>query len=239
MLEDASRFRRRLGNGDRARLDQYLNSVREVEKRLATARQWETRPKPKTTHSPPRDIADKKLVFKKFDLMLSTALLALESDSTRIVTLMVDAFATPVFQLHDNELSVSDYHNLSHHGQAPEKVRQLKDADRQQMGLLRKVLTNLRDKQDGNARLLDRTMVLYGSNMGDSNTHVNSNLPILLAGGGFTHGQHLAFSRENNTPLCNLFVSMLQRLGVEADRFGSSTGTLTGLREPREAVTDR
>ncbi len=239
LLEDASRFRRRLGNGDRARLDQYLNSVREVEKRLATARQWETRPKPKTTHSPPRDIPDKKLVFKKFDLMLSTALLALESDSTRIVTLMVDAFATPVFQLHDNELSVSDYHNLSHHGQAPEKVRQLKDADRQQMGLLRKVLTNLRDKQDGNARLLDRTMVLYGSNMGDSNTHVNTNLPILLAGGGFTHGQHLAFSRENNTPLCNLFVSMLQRLGVEADRFGSSTGTLTGLREPREAVTDR
>ena len=91
------------------------------------------------------------------------------------------------------------------------------------------VLQNLANKRDGDARLLDRTMVLYGSNMGDSNTHVNTNLPVLLAGGGFQHGRHLMFDREHNTPLCNLFVSMLQRMGVEAERFGSSTGTLTGL----------
>ena len=72
-------------------------------------------------------------------------------------------------------------------------------------------------------------MVLFGSNMGDANTHDNDNLPILLAGGGFKHGQHLAFKRDNNLPLSNLFVSLLQRLGVESDKFGSSTGTLTGL----------
>ncbi len=72
-------------------------------------------------------------------------------------------------------------------------------------------------------------MVLYGSNMGDANTHDNSNLPILLAGGGFKHGQHLAFDRVRNTPLSNLFVSMLQRLGDEAGVFGSSSGALTGL----------
>ena len=77
--------------------------------------------------------------------------------------------------------------------------------------------------------MLDSTMVLYGSNMGDSNSHDNTNLPILLAGGGFRHGQHVSYDRDDNTPLSNLFVSMLQRLDVEVDAFGSSTGTLTGL----------
>ena len=72
-------------------------------------------------------------------------------------------------------------------------------------------------------------MVLYGSNLGNASSHDTSNLPILLAGGGFAHGQHLAFDRKNNRPLANLYVSMLQRFGVEADRFGSSTGTLSGL----------
>ena len=140
LLQDAKRFRGRLGGQDKARLDQYFNSVREVESRLHSARQWEQRPKPPTELGPPADIRDQKLIFKKLDLMLSMARLALESDSTRIVTLMVDAFATPVFKLHENEDSVSDYHNLSHHGQAPEKLRQLEDADRQQMGVLRKLI---------------------------------------------------------------------------------------------------
>jgi hypothetical protein len=229
LLDDARQFSRRLGNDDKVRLDQYLTSVREIEQRLYMARQWELRPKPTTKHAPPEDIRDKKRFFEKFDLMLSMAQLALESDSTRIVTLMVDAFATPVFKLHKNQNTTTDYHNLSHHGQAAEKVRQLEDADRQQMALLRKVIKNLANKQEGDLRLLDHTMVLYGSNMGDSNTHDNHNLPVFLAGGGFKHGQHLAFDRENNTPLSNLYVSMLQQLGIETDQFGSSTGTLTGL----------
>jgi len=229
LLDDARRFGRSLGPDDNRRLDQYLTSVREIEQRLHTARAWETRPKPVTKQVAPVDIPDKKLFFEKFDLMLSTALLALESDSTRIVTLMVDAFATPVFQLHENQQTTEGYHNLSHHGQAADKVRQLEDADRQQMTLLRQVLRSLADKREGDRRLLDHTMVLYGSNMGDSNTHDNTNLPILLAGGGFTHGQHLAFHRENNTPLANLYLSMLHRLGVETDVFASSQGTLSGL----------
>jgi hypothetical protein len=159
--------------------------------------------------------------------MLAMAQLALESDSTRIVTLMVDAFATPVFKLHPDQNTTDGYHNLSHHGQAVEKVKQLEDADRQQMALLHKLLQNLATKPDGDASLLDRTMILYGSNMGDANTHDNSNLPILLAGGGFAHGQHLAFKHDANTPLSNLFVTMLQQMGAEADAFGSSTGILT------------
>ena len=107
LLDDTRRVRERLGRDDQSRLDQYLTSVREIEQRLHTAREWELRPKPTTTHTPPTDIQDQKLFFEKFDLMLSMAQLALESDSTRIVTLMVDAFATPSFKLGDNENSTT------------------------------------------------------------------------------------------------------------------------------------
>ncbi len=229
LLDDTKRYARDLDGADRTRLDQYLTSVREVEDRLRTAQEWEMRPKPKTDREMPTDITDRQLFFAKFDLMLSMAQLAFESDSTRIVTLMVDAFATPVFKLHPDQNTTDGYHNLSHHGQSVEKVRQLKDADQQQMTLLAKVLGRLTEHREGDQRLLDRTMVLFGSNMGDANTHDNTNLPILLAGGGFKHGQHLAFRRDQNTPLCNLYVSMLRKMGVDADAFGSSTGPLIGL----------
>ena len=229
LKSDAHQFARRLGKDDRTRLDQYLTSVREVEKRLHSAREWERRPRPATDHAHPEDIHDRKLFFEKFDLMLSMAQLALESDSTRIVTLMVDAFATPVFQLHKNQNTTDGYHNLSHHGQSPAKLSQLEDADRQQMSLLRRVMQNFADRRVEDQRLLDQTMILFGSNMGNSNTHDNRNLPVLLAGGGFRHGQHLAFDRENNQPLCNLYVSLLQQLGCGTSRFASSTGLLAGL----------
>ena len=227
---EAGRFSRTLGSTDKARLDQYLTSVREVEQRLQTASEWEQRPKPVATQSAPTDINDSKLFFEKFDLMLSIAQLAFESDSTRIVTLMVDAFRTPVFSLPGQKATTETYHNLSHHGQKEEKVKQLEAADRQHMALLRKLIDNLAAKPEGDQRLLDRTMVLYGSNLGDANIHDNTNLPILLAGGGLQHGQHLAFKRDNNKPLCNLFVTMLQNMGIETDSFGSNAGTLNELK---------
>jgi hypothetical protein len=230
VVEDSTRaFSRDLGSNDRARLDQYFTSVRELELRLHAAGEWEQRAKPTLEQEPPNDVVDRALFFDKFEQMLSMAHLALQTDSTRIVTLMADAFATPVFQLDEEEKSSTGYHNLSHHGMQPANLAQLDKADRQQIGLLRDLLTKLASTESESGRLLDRTMVLYGSNMGDANTHDNRNLPILLAGGGFKHGQHLAFDRDNNTPLSNLYVSMLHHMGVEADSFGSSTGTLTGL----------
>jgi lambda repressor-like predicted transcriptional regulator len=227
---EAGRFSRTLGSTDKARLDQYLTSVREVELRLQVASEWEQRPKPVATQPAPSDINDSKLFFEKFDLMLSIAQLAFESDSTRIVTLMVDAFKTPVFSLPGQKATTETYHNLSHHGQNEEKVKQLEAADRQHMALLRKLIGNLAAKSEGGQRLLDRTMVLYGSNLGDANIHDNTNLPILLAGGGLQHGQHLAFKRDNNKPLSNLFVTMLQNMGIETDTFGSNAGTLNELK---------
>ena len=226
---EAGRFSRTLGSADKSRLDQYLTSVREVEQRLLVASEWEQRPKPVATQAEPRDINDSKLFFEKFDLMLNIAQIAFESDSTRIVTLMVDAFRTPVFSLPGQKATTETYHNLSHHGQNEEKVGQLEAADRQHMALLNKLIGNLAAKPEEGQRLLDRTMVLYGSNLGNANTHVTTNLPTLLAGGGFRHGQHLGFDRTHNYPLPNLFVSMLQRMGIEADKFATSTGTMRGL----------
>jgi hypothetical protein len=229
LMDETKRFSRKLGTDDKARLDQYVTSVREVEERLQTARAWETKPKPVATQPPPTDIQDRKLFFAKFELMLSMAQLALESDSTRIVTLMADAFVTPALKLTETANSTESYHGLSHHGQDVEKVRQLQEIDRLQMALLHRTLSGMAAKKENGERLLDRTMVFYGSSMGDANIHDNTNLPILLAGGGFKHGQHLAFRRDNNAPLCNLFVSMMQRMGVEGDEFASSSGRVAGL----------
>jgi len=229
LLEPTGKLKRKLGSADKTRLDQYLTSVRDVEQRLESARQWELRPKPTTQAQPPTDIADKKFFLDKMELMLSMAQLALESDSTRIVTVMVDAFATPIFKLNEQTTSTDIYHNLTHHGQAPDKVSQLEQVDRQQLKIFNNHLTNLATTKENGYRLLDQTMVMYGSSMGDANMHDNTNLPIILAGGGFRHGQHLAFKRDNNAPLSNLYLSMLHRLGIDTDSFGTSTTTLTGL----------
>ncbi len=230
VAESAQQLNRQLGQNDQARLDQYFTSIRELEQRLVTAGEWEQNPKPKTDQQTPQDIVDRALLFEKFDQLLTMAILALQSDSTRIVTLMVDAFATPVFQLENKEKSITGYHSLSHHGMRANHLAQLQKADRRQMSLLQQTLNVLANVQDKEGRLLDSTMVLYGSNMGDANTHDNTNLPILLAGGNFKHGQHLAFNREKNQPLCNLYVNMLQNMGIETEDFGSSQGTLSGLK---------
>ena len=97
------------------------------------------------------------------------------------------------------------------------------------MRLLGDLFTNMKNAKEGNETLLDRTMILYGSNLGNANTHVTTNLPVVFAGGGFKHGKHLAFDTQNNYPLPNLYVSMLQRLGMEVDQFATSTGTMRGL----------
>lgn len=231
LASDLQGFQRELGPVDRARLDQYLTAVRELEGRMADAGEWERRPKPVASVEAPQDIADRAKFFPKMRLMFDMARLAFASDSTRIVTLMVDGFATPVFEIDERSRTRDGYHNLSHHGQSREKLAELEQVDRQQMRHLRDLLAALAETRvaDGQ-RLLDQTMVLYGSNLGDANVHNCTNLPILLAGGQLRHGRHMAFDAVQNKPLCNLFVTMLQHLGVETDKFGSSTGALSELR---------
>ena len=118
---------------------------------------------------------------------------------------------------------------ITHHGNRPEVLAELRAKEEQQFDVLNAFLRALAQTKEGDAPLLDRTMVLYGTCMGSANSHSNVNLPVLLAGGGFRHGQHLAFDTANNYPLSNLFVSMLQRLGLEVDRFSTGTATMRGL----------
>jgi hypothetical protein len=161
-------------------------------------------------------------------VMYDLARLALETDSTRSITLMLEGVSAPVLEIPEVTLTDS-YHNLTHHGKSEAKRSQLKIIDEWHMKLLAGLIANLKSVREGEDTLLDRTMVLYGSNFGDANSHVCTNMPIILAGGGFRHGQNLTFDTSNNYPLPNLYVSMLQRLGIEADRFASSTSTMRGL----------
>jgi hypothetical protein len=223
--EAAARLVREVGTTDRDRLDGYFTSVRETEQRLVKAEEWMNRPKPTTTAEPPVDIAERADVIGRVRLMYDMAHLALASDSTRVITLKASGqnLRPPIDGVD------MDYHNLSHHGKVPDKIEQLAIIEMEHMKAFRDLLTELRGSAEEGGSLLDHTMVFLGSNLGNASSHNNKNLPIILAGGGFRHGRHVAFDPENNAPLPNLFVAMLHRLGIEQDRFASSTGTLPGL----------
>ncbi|NRB75360.1 MAG: DUF1552 domain-containing protein, partial [Verrucomicrobiales bacterium] len=156
-----------------------------------------------------------------FDVMK----LALSTDSTRIISLGIHMGSTRQDIEHVNDGT----HPLSHHGNDPEKMDQLRIVEELQLKEINLFLNGLDEVKEKSGTLLDNTMVMFGSNMGSANRHSNDNLPVFLAGGGFKHGQHLAFDKDNNYPLTNLYVTMLQRLGIEADKFSSTTGTMTGL----------
>jgi len=219
---------RKVGARDRGRLDQYFSSVRDLERRLQQSKGWETKPKPVVDVPAPTDPTSPAQYMDKVKAMYDLVRLAFETDSTRSITLMLNSVGTPVVQI-PGETITDDYHNLSHHGKAEEKLSQLRILDEWQMRLLAGLLQDLKSVREADDTLLNRTMVLYGSNLGDANAHSTTNMPILFAGGGFKHGQHLAFDRGRNYPLPNLFVSILQRMGIETDSFASSTGTMRGL----------
>jgi len=224
----AQDLQQQVGDRDRSRLDQYFSSVRDLEHRLQESRGWANKPKPRVTASPPTDPASPAQYMAKVQIMYDLVRLAFETDSTRAITLMLNSVGTPVVQIACATITDS-YHNLSHHGKAEEKLSQLKVIDEWHMKLLAGLFKGLKSVREDGATLLDRTMVLYGTNLGDANAHSTTNLPTLLAGGGFRHGRHLAFDRSRNYPLPNLFVSMLQRMGIEQANFGPSTGTMRGL----------
>lgn len=233
--EQARRLSRRVSRNDRERLDEYYDSVRDVERQLQMSREWAGRPKPKPLSKPPKDIDGPDQQPSKLHLMCDIIHLALVTDSTRSISLR----------------TFTEHHNLTHHGQEPEKLAELRRTEVELLTAFNGLLTKLKSSKEGTgATLLDQTMVLLASNMRDGNSHRSYDLPAILAGGGFRHGQHLAFNPRlletlhegkmpgvtrrpamgvNQAPLCNLYLSMLQRGGMETDRFGSSTGTLSGL----------
>ena len=225
VTERTKSLRHRLSGRDREKLGQYFEAVREAERRLARAEAWEHQPKPHVDVKPPRDETDSKRIVERQRLMYDVIHLALETDSTRFVTYNISGMnAVPVIPGVD-----LDYHNLSHHGKDPEKIKQLTIVESAIVTEFATLLKKLNESKEHEGTLLDSTMVLFGSNLGNASSHDTKNMPIVLAGGGFRHGQHLAFDRDNNYPLPNLFVSMLQRLGMETDTFGTASGPMDGL----------
>lgn len=223
--EQAKRFERRVGQADREKLDEYYTSVREMEVRLAKSEDWVQKPKPKVDATVPTDITEEKDLIGRMRLLFDLVPLAFQTDSTRAITILVQGRGdVPLV-----EGVTMDHHNLSHHGQDPTKIEQLRRIEEAQFKAIGGLLGALKTKQENDKRLLDNTMVLFGSNLGNANAHDSRNLPLVFAGGGFKHGEHRAFDAKNNTPFANLFVTMLQRMNIETDQFGSSTGTLQGL----------
>jgi hypothetical protein len=225
VLSEANDFQRGLNQQDLHKLDEYFTSVREVEQRLVKAQDWARRPKPEVNSKPPVDIANAVDVPARVRLMIDLMHLAIQTDSTRFITFALNGLnAVPTIPG-----VTQDWHNLSHHGQDPAKLSELKVVELQQMQLFGELLAKLGESSEGSGSLLDRTIVLFGSNLGNASSHDNKNMPIIVAGGGFQHGQHLAFDPLKNPPLCNLYVQVLRRLGANTDSFGSSNGTIPGF----------
>lgn len=223
--EQAKAMHKTLGGDDRRTLDEYLESIRDLENRLVIDQHWVNTPKPNVDAEQPKDITNKSDLIGRTKLMFDLTHLAIQTDSTRLITIMLsgNTSSPPIEGVN------LGHHDLSHHGKDPGKLEQLRIVERECLKVLQDLVAKLQRSREGDATLLDRTMVYLGSNLGDASSHSVKNLPILLAGGGFEHGKHLSFESDNSPPLCNLYVSMLQRLGIEVDEFNSGTGPLPGL----------
>lgn len=223
--DEAKSLQRNLGARDKERVDQYFTSVRDLERRLVHSEEWERKPKPVTKVPMPQDILDNTEIESQTKLMYDMVRLALETDSSRLISVYLGPLVLTLKVPGVN----TETHSLTHHGNDTAKIAELKKIEETQFRCLSHLLAGLRGAKENSGSLLDNTMVLYGSNLSNANAHDTHNLPVILAGGGFKHGQHLAYDREHNTPLANLFVTMSQQFGIETDKFASSTGTLSGL----------
>ena len=221
--DQARALARTLGPADQQRVDLLLTSIREAEQRLRQDAQWVQRPKPKVAAKPfTDDYFDDLQTLDREQQWYDLVHLALQTDSTRVIALWLWSYG----RINLPGVAIG-HHDATHHGQDEEKIKQLaliEDAEMQRLG---DFLGKLRQTDEAGPSLLDRTIVFYGSNMGNGSAHSCDNLPILLAGGGFRHAGHVAFDHADNTPLSNLFVRMQQQMGIESDRFGSSTGAVS------------
>lgn len=219
---DAKSISRQLNRRDAEKLDEYLSSIRDVEKRLGDSKRWIDIDKP----APPFDPPTNTNMVDDLPMLYDLIAIALETDSTRIATLEIGGD----FEARDFGFK-SGYHSLSHHGQRQDSIDALKKIESYQVEQFSRFLTKLRETPVGDSNLLEQTSVLFGSGMGNANSHTNTNLPIVVAGGGFRHRGTLWFDEKSATkpPLTNLYLTMLQRFGIETDRFSTSTGTLSGL----------
>lgn len=216
----AKQLHRDLGHADQQKLDEYLTAIRDLEGRLLQNEAWATRPKPKVDAPIPTDIQSRTDTIGRLKLMLDLVVLAFQSDSTRVLTLRLSGLnAVP-----EIPGVTQDWHNLSHHGQDPAKIQELKIIELAEFTAFAQFLGQLKSRTENGVPLLHHAAVLFGSNLGNASAHDASNLPLVLAGGGFRHGRHVAVDPKKQV-LSNLFVTLARTMGVPADRFGFSTGS--------------
>ena len=225
VLDEARSTQSKVSQLDREKLDQYFTAVRETERRLHKRNLWLETPKPQVEAAQPPQNAHSGDLIPWLRSHFDVFRLALQTDSSRVI-----AFSGADHGLVVPLPGVSmGYHGLTHHGKNPEMIRQLEIIDRETFKAWADFLKSLQNSPEGGATVLDHTQVLMGSNLGNASGHLTKNLPILIAGGGWKHGRYLAFDRKNNTPLANLFVSIMQKMGLEENEFASGKSTLTGL----------
>jgi len=213
---------RRVSSSDRERLDLFLTSVREAEQKLQQDEHWSTSPKPKVDMPVPTADFNGPQLLERSRQWYNIVHLALQTDSTRVVSLWIGTQERP-----EIEGVTLGHHDASHHGQDPAKLEQLALIEEAEIKVLGEFIEKMKVTKEGDHTLLDRTAILYTSNLGNSSSHDNNNLPILLAGGGFKHKGHLGFDTKNNTLMSNLYVRMLHHMGIEAKSFGASSGIIS------------
>ncbi|MEX0670397.1 MAG: DUF1552 domain-containing protein [Pirellulales bacterium] len=225
VLDDANRLQRSLGERDRAKLEEYFESLRAVEKRMERQLASLDEPAATTTYKlPDYDPITPNLQIEAEGILYDLMALALENGSTRVFSLFLHGLGQ-VFSLDGRQL-VAGYHGLSHHGNDPVMIRDLVAIETAHMHCLTRFLKQLEEKKTPEGKtLLDDTIVLVGTGMGDASRHSNANLPTLVAGGGLKHGSHVAIDhKQPGAPLLgDLYVTLLQRLGIETDRFSNAS----------------
>ena len=222
--EQIHSMHRKVGRADRDRLDLFLSSVREAEQMLQQDEQWRKTPKPSVDYPTPTTDFNGAQLVERSRQWYHLVHLALQTDSTRTISLWLSTQERP--EIAGVNLG---HHDASHHGQDPAKLDQLAIIEQAELQVFAEFLDRLNATPESESTLLDSTAVLYASNLGNSSSHDNTNLPVLLAGGRFQHQGHLAFDTKNNLPLSNLFVRILQHMGVESTSFGASTDTIREL----------
>jgi hypothetical protein len=231
VLREAKDLHRRLGKRDQEKLDEYLGSVRQTERRVERLEAWVDVAKPEVDASllqlasQPGNAHDRPMWI---DVMLEVSYLAFVTDTTRVITYEWSREAG------GHGGGGENHHELSHHGGDPAMLAKLAAIDRFHLSRLGRFMDLLRETADGEGAMLDHTLILYGSGMnsGRGGEHSPKNLPLLVAGGerlGLRHGQHLAFTSDAPPPMSNLLLTLAQKAGAEIDRFQDATGTLTGL----------
>jgi hypothetical protein len=218
---EAKKMNANLGPRDKEKVDQYFTSVRELEARLLSSSAWATRPKPKVDVKPPTDITDRNDIIAKTRLMHDLITLSLQTDSTRFITYSAGGGNNPKI-----EGVTQEWHNLSHHGQDEAKIEELRLIERAEFAEIGRLLGLLKGVQEGRGTLLDNTIVMAGSNLGNASSHNTRDLPLILAGGGFRHGKHVVAGGKGNDNgrFANLFVQIAHRMDVGLEKFGSSNG---------------